>query len=1218
MCPSPAKFVPVPRSRERLATFTRRHGLSELSLAGLALGVLLGVTPLARAAPPDEDWTLETSEDDDKLVSQRLAKLKANPFDAKQWRALEQSIGRGSLAARITAAAERDPDDVVLQILRAKGDIVKGDPKAGADRLAKLAGKAGRWEKKVFDMRIDALEEAKAWSEAVSALEAEAGTRAKKDGEPMLERAFGLADRAAMHEKALALAEQLATANPKDAESTLRVARAARVAGKLARADEAFVQAIGQAKGDAKFELMAERARARLDAGEAAEAGKLLWELLDDDSRGRADQREAWWEDLETCYRKDARSEVLADEIEKWLAETAHAREVAAWHALARAQKAAGRNPIAALRKAIDLAPKDPIARAALIEALEEQGQSEAALEQYRALKGRSPEEIRLGLDMAERLLTNGERETGLQIAAEIAEIGERDGDVLLLLIEFYNNVDESDLALATAKALVKVRGRDADARVALGEQLWEMGQPEEALAQWAQLPKLVKPAHKGWFRHAEILADHAAFDGNLTNLAIDSIEKAIKAKPTDPGYLRLLAMLEEERHRPDNALAIWVRVRAGASSSTDELLRAEARTRIVELLVAPELPNRAEARANAVGESEKALAKGASPEALDAGLFMAELYSREENYTAAVEMYTRLRDMFPSDPDRLMELAIAQRRAGNAEEALRTLEVLLPLSPSREVDVLVMLTEISHELDKPEQAREAAVRALEQGTAGTRALLRLGELHERRGEIDEAMWCYQKVLAAQPDHARTRMRLAELQLTTGDIPGAAKSFRDLLDAGGPGDLMKEAGARALDLAEVTESTREVLELAVKRTKREPNADEPRDFLLATLDRVTTREVEGWLLGDQSVRDADRVAALRRPLIAALARGSINNRLSAAQHLGALGLPDTAVHLARTGANLQPPHDATHAVQNRFIAARVAAIEAAGALDDAESIPVLAEILATGSQQPRVRHAAAWALARSSHVAAAEPLRQRVKTGDDELTITLACLGLARLSRGEGRVEDLVMVDRIARATKTAPVRRACSFAAVALTPEFRVARLHPQLHDPDPFIAATAAWRIGQVDPTKVRAASIEALFGLWFGPAGLARDAAAAALTRLLDPRSARPTGITAPPILPEQRWGTVVERWLDAMVAPDYTPLDAKDLAPHLDQVRAAWQASMAGTRAEMAAASLAVGPCGSTDPAKPTKGELPKALCLAPLARGTLDFSDPAGSRQNLGR
>ena len=100
----------------------------------------------------------------------------------------------------------------------------------------------------------------------------------------------------------------------------------------------------------------------------------------------------------------------------------------------------------------------------------------------------------------------------------------------------------------------------------------------------------------------------------------------------------------------------------------------AESRTRIVELIAGPGLPNRAQKRSSAVSAAEAALTKGPSPEALEAGLFLAELYSREENYTAAVQMYTKLRDLFPSDPDRLMELATAQRETREREETLRFL----------------------------------------------------------------------------------------------------------------------------------------------------------------------------------------------------------------------------------------------------------------------------------------------------------------------------------------------------------------------------------------------------------------------------------------------------------------------------------------------------------------------------------------------------------------
>lgn len=1172
--------------------------------AGL-LGLFVALSMPVHASPPEDDWTIETKRDDDKLIEQRFTKLKANPFDRKQWRALEQAVGRTGLIRRIEAASDRAPDSAALQILRAQGELLQGDARAAADRLAALHGKAGKWNDRVFDLRVDALEEAKAYTEAIDTLEAAAKDK-PKEAERLLERAYRLADRGSMHDRALELAEALA-AKDKDVDATIRVARAARAAGKMDTSDAAYEKAIAKAKGDSKNELAAERARAQLDAGATGKAAKMFWDLLDDPSRGRADQREGWWADLENCYRKEARSEVLVDELTAWLEDAKHGKEVAAWQALARAQKAAGQNPIPALRKAIDLAPRDPVARAALIEALEEQGESAAALEQYRELRGRSDEEVRLGLEMAERLVTNGERATGLEIAAEIRQNGARDSDTLLLLIEFYNNVDERDLALETAKALVKVAGRSPEARVALGEQLWEMGQRKEALEQWEQLPKLVRPGHKGWFRHAEILADHATIDRALRDTALSSLEKALSGKPDEPSYLRLQAVLEEDRNRPDRALEIWERVRVVAKDPTQELLRAEARTRIVELLAGPGLPNRSEKRAQSIAAAEAALAKGASPEALEAGLFLAELYSREENYNGAVQMYTKLHDLFPSDPDRLMELAIAQRRAGQASEAVRTLEKLLPLSPSREVDALVMLTELSHELDKPEEARQAAVRALEQGSSGVRALLRLGELHERRGDIEQAMWCYQTVLEVVPDHARTRMRLAELQLTTGDIAGAAKSFRDLLEAGGSADLMRDAGARALDLAEVTGTTTEVLDLAVKRTKREPNADEPRDFLLSALDRVEVVQVEAWLRNGSNSRDEDRVAALRRPLVAALSRGSINNRMSAAQHLGELKLPDTAVHLARTGANLEPPRDATHAVRSRFIAARVAATQAAGELDDPESIPVMAEMVADRNVDAQVRAAAFWALARSTDVSAAEPLRQRIRDRDDEIAITLSCLGLARLSRDDQRVEDLVVIDRIARESTRLPVRRACTFAAAALTPDFRVVRLHPQLHDSDPFVAAVAAWRIGQVDPGKVRDESVEALFRLYFGPGGLPRDAAIASLARLLG-GDLGPGGVATPPVPRQRSWETVVERWLVDHLAPSVTPLETKTLAQRLPQVLAAWRSSMEGTRAELAAATRAIGGCepNSAPEKVPSVDADPKALCLEPLVRGTVDI------------
>ena len=98
-----------------------------------------------------------------------------------------------------------------------------------------------------------------------------------------------------------------------------------------------------------------------------------------------------------------------------------------------------------------------------------------------------------------------------------------------------------------------------------------------------------------------------------------------------------------------------------------------------------------------------------------------------------------------------------------------------------------------------------------------------------------------------------------------GDLAGAAKTYRALLEAGGNPELMRQAGRRALDLGEASDSMGDLLELAVRRTKREPDADEPREFLLDTLDRVAPSRVRTWLGGKgDSALVTTRTASLRK------------------------------------------------------------------------------------------------------------------------------------------------------------------------------------------------------------------------------------------------------------------------------------------------------------------------------------------------------------------
>ncbi|MEM9599082.1 MAG: HEAT repeat domain-containing protein, partial [Acidobacteriota bacterium] len=442
------------------------------------------------------------------------------------------------------------------------------------------------------------------------------------------------------------------------------------------------------------------------------------------------------------------------------------------------------------------------------------------------------------------------------------------------------------------------------------------------------------------------------------------------------------------------------------------------------------------------------------------------------------------------------------------------------------------------------------------------------------------------------------RLRLAELSLTLGEAEQSAAAFREILDLGGPPELLRAAGRRALDLAEASDTTGELFSLAVERTVRRPEADEPRQFLLDALDRIEPAQVERWLRHDRDrgERSAPRVEQLRRPLVVALSRGSIGTRLRAAEHLGQLSLPETALPLAKLGATLRAPRDSTATVRNAFERARMTAIDAAGHLRDPAAIPQFRDVLLDSSQTQGTRHAAAWALASIGGPPAAQVLSRYVETGFDPMLTSLGCLVLSRLPRDQ--VDDTIAyaLGTAARDNGNPTVRHACAFAQAALTPDKRLDRLHATLQATDPMQAAIAAWRLGRAP--RPRSTDVQALLGRVLGPAGLARNAAIASLNTLLRDRDegrAPNTVAALPAPTHDHVWSMAIERWLEAQVAPPTPPLPAQALVPWAADIDAALETARAGTRAERDAATQTRCPStrGSTSV---------RQVCLVPLTDG----------------
>jgi len=1170
--------------------------ISRTVIAGcLALtGLLAGP---ASAAPPSDDWSLEHKNDDPALVSQRISKLRRNPFDGAQWRALKKALGAKRLQAKIHALRQGNPGDTSLQILAARAAAANGAPSKAAEQLAVIEAKGGRHASAAFWLRIDMLEAADEHGTAVAALEAKAKSAKGAAADKALSRALSIADRGGLTEAALRIATAMASRNPGSVDARLRLARAATAAGDSKAADDAYDTAIAKAPARRKNGLVAERARARLDTDNASGAAALLWTLVDAPGNGGKASRESWFDLLAEAHRRDGSTAMLVTRLTKWVDK--NPKDAAAWRTLAQARETAGMGSLDAWRKVLELEPKDKHSHAALVEALESKGDIAKAIEEYEKLAARDPSEVELGLDLASRLVASGKRDLGLEVAADIESRVGRKSRSLMLLLDFYNLNDEQDLALDVAERIASLAPRKPEARIALGEQLYQMHRVPQALKEWATLPKLIRPAHAGWARHAEVLSEHGR-----TAEAIGSLGKALKLAPNEPKYVRLRAVLAEEQRRPGQALGLWQRVRELATANKEhKLLADEARTRVVELLVGGSIPKRRHKLEDAEREARNALdAKAPKADAIEAGRFLAELHTRRENYAAAVAVQHELLELSPEDPRRLEELATAQRRAGQVQSALVTLEELLHTQQTGDADVLAEMSELAFEAGENERALDAASRAAEKDRSQVDALVRLGELHERDGDTDEARRAYRAALDVDAGDVRARLRLAELELTLGEVDRSARSFREILELGGPPELLREAGRRALDLAEAADSTMELVELAVERTKLKPEASEPREFLLEALDRADPDEVAVWLSAEGKSKTADdRAAALRQPLVAALTRGSIGARVRAAEHLGWLGLPQTAVPLARMGATLTAPRDATATVREAFDRARVTAIRAAGELRDADAVDDFIAVMKDASLSMGARHAAAWALVQSGESKAAEALVENLSWGHDPLLATLGCVAMAGQNRDDIAPEHAKLAARLARDSRHLQVRHACTLAEAALTPDRRWSRLAPMLRSSDPMLAAIAAWRIGRiVEPTD---GAVQALTGLVIGPAGLPRDAGMAALAELVDPGESKAT-LQAVPSSPRSRgWRAVVERWIEAQVAPEPIDVDTADLRRHAAPLSAAVATAMAGTRAERAAAQAALGPCSNEEA---TDG---RVLCLAPLSDAAVPIPEP---------
>jgi tetratricopeptide (TPR) repeat protein len=494
---------------------------------------------------------------------------------------------------------------------------------------------------------------------------------------------------------------------------------------------------------------------------------------------------------------------------------------------------------------------------------------------------------------------------------------------------------------------------------------------------------------------------------------------------------------------------------------------------------------------------------------------------------------------------------------------------------PSRSAGLLADAAEAAFDAGDGDGALRLAERAAAADATGISALLRLGELWERRGEPDQATRAYRRADELAPRDGRARLRLAELDLSRGDVGRAGATFRELTGGGASADLARDAGRRALDLVQLGADGGAVLDLAVARMRAAPDLDESRELLLDALERAGESTAGRW----RTALAAPEQEELRRMLLAAASRGPVSHRQRAAGLLASLALPGAARDLLATALSTSPPREATRTVQEAYSRARLAMVLAVGRLREPSAVPELVAALDHPDTPTLLRRALSWSLLHTDTAEARRAVFERGIDGADAYTHALACHALAASRPDPVALRALGRARSAADAAPVPAVRHACQYAVATLLDDGALRELLPRLDGADPLAAAIVAHRVGSA---AAGPEAIAALVRRWLGPSGLARDATATALGRLraaastdhASPAAAAPTAgpaatLELPAVLEDGRWPVAFEGALRRVVT-EGSPVTADDLARTFpDALAVASAAAARGTRAERVA-------------------------------------------------
>ncbi|MEC8023992.1 MAG: HEAT repeat domain-containing protein, partial [Myxococcota bacterium] len=529
--------------------------------------------------------------------------------------------------------------------------------------------------------------------------------------------------------------------------------------------------------------------------------------------------------------------------------------------------------------------PANDSAKQSILRLLKQAGTPTELEIEYQRLANESSADPKFALGLAEHLFRREKKTAAFEQLDRLVQKYTNDPGALESAVDLYvAHSGEKKRIVSIYRRLQRLEPDSDEHAIRLGNYHYEQGDPVSAHKAWKRILRIIPNAGRAHLMLARVLAEH-----DLEVEAIKEYENAISNRSKTVRYriefAKWLASVSRYRH----AARVWADT-LSVTNTSDYELRFEIRERLVETLHNHKI-------------LQAALRKWVAnltmtPADTNAALMVAMGYMKGKKTQRAIRILRDAQSHAPKHVEVLICLFSALESEGKMKDALQVLLQLASVSQRAARPRLQRLSQAAVEQNNPESALKFVSLYAEWAPNDPVAFVQLAEVHRSMSDIDAAAKHYKKAIALSPELIDIRLRYAALLEAQRDDKALTDQIIEVVRRSVDSADVLEAGRFARRLPGMRALVRlqtVLLELAHQRPKqpvyRELLVDTMAQWVRRTSIRGRTAAELQWLntMAERSIR----------PLVNALSSQNLGARTSALKILYAAKTKDATPALAQ-------------------------------------------------------------------------------------------------------------------------------------------------------------------------------------------------------------------------------------------------------------------------------------------------------------------------------